>query len=98
MTTTTNILTVRDTVVLAAIVEAAIHNLIVARHIDEVGVVKGKARSIGDKAGNHASNQDDVRDCFLRVTTNTGFEAFWPVRELISEVHSGHFLPRAMRP
>jgi hypothetical protein len=98
MTTSTDTLTVRDTVALSAIVEAAIHNLIVARHIDGIGVVEGKARSIGDVNGNFASNQDDVRDCFLRVTTFTGFEAFWPVRDLIPEVHSGYFVPRAMRP
>jgi hypothetical protein len=54
-------------------------------------VVTGEARSFGDAAGNFDFDSD-VRDMFLRVTLDTGFEAFWPVAELMGEVRDGYFV------
>jgi hypothetical protein len=54
--------------------------------------VRGTARSIGDDCGNFAGRDDDVRDCSLRVTTDAGIEVFWPVAELIADVHTGMFV------
>jgi hypothetical protein len=36
--------------------------------------------------------QDDVRDCLLRVTLSTGFEAFWPVSELVVDYAAAVFV------
>jgi hypothetical protein len=82
-------LTVSDAVSLATVCESAIHGWRVARLVDG-NIIEGTARSIGDKCGNFAD--DDIRDEYLRVTTVSGFEAFWPVRELMGEVSSGYFV------
>ncbi len=56
-------------------------------------VVEGIARSIGDKLGMFARGTDDVRDCYLRVTTTTGFDVFWLVSTLADEIDAGTFIP-----
>jgi hypothetical protein len=53
--------------------------------------VKGIARCIGDQSGNFVTSDGNVADEFLRVTLESGFEAFWPVRELVDEVSLGRF-------
>lgn len=85
-------LTVHDAVALATIVEASIHNSYVARVADDGRVMHGTARSIGDDRGAFLATGEDVRDAYLRVTLSTGFEAFWPVAELIPQTHSGEFV------
>ncbi len=85
-------LTLRDAAALGRIVTAAMEHQRVARGMDNGKVIYGTARSIGDQAGNFATDADDVRCCFLRVTTTTGLEAFWPTRELIEAMHDGTFL------
>ena len=85
-------LTVGQTVALSTLVEASIHYWHVARLVDG-NIIEGTARSIGDDRGNHAGPEDDIRDCYLRVTTTWGFEAFWPVAELIPEVGSYFIAP-----
>lgn len=91
-------LTVGDAVDLGAVVTAAVTSAPVARANADGTVVYGTARSIGDEHGNFASN--DVRDCFLRVTTTSGWDMFWPVSDLMAEVRSGLFVPnyRHQRP
>ena len=84
-------LTVRNAIALSTLCEAAIHTWKVARLIDG-DVIVGLARSIGDERGNFAGSNDDIRGEHLRVTTLSGFEAFWPVADLIDEVHSGFFV------
>lgn len=64
----------------------------VARVIDTGNVVYGQARSVGDEHGNFLARSDDVRDGFLRVTTSSGWEVFWPMGELIGEWESGEFV------
>ena len=55
-------------------------------------VVYGTARHIcRDTSGNFLRGEDDVRDGLLRVTSKSGFEYFWPVRELMAEVGQGMF-------
>lgn len=76
-------LTVSDAVRLSSICEAAIGNKIVARLMDNLLVV-GTARGIGDDWG--CSVDKDVREQYLWVTTRNGFEAFWPIAELMDEV------------
>ncbi len=87
---TERILTISEAVDLGAIVSATNWSR-VARLIDG-HVHVGTARSIGDENGNFAGRNDDVRDCYLRVTLDTGFEAFWLVSELMGEVRSGYFV------
>lgn len=87
-------LTGTDACSLADIVRAAQGNVRVARLMPEgtnaAGlIVKGTARSIGDLNGAFAGRNDDIRDCHLRVTTESGFEAYWLVADLIRE-HQGN--------
>jgi hypothetical protein len=88
MTTDTDrVLNVRDAVALGQIVSCMKGRGQVARLVDG-NVLVGTARSVGDENGNFAAQLDDVRDCYLRVTLRSGFEAFWPVSELVQEMGS----------
>lgn len=83
-------LTGYDACTLADLVRAAQGNQRVARLMPEgtnaAGlVIVGTARCIGDENGNFAGRDDDIRDAFMRVTTLSGFEAFWPMSDLIKE-------------
>lgn len=86
--------TMRDVYAMSTIVEMAEKHHRVIRLLPELNqlVVYGTARHICDPEGNFIPPKADVRDYFLRVTTNTGFEAFWPITELIEDVHSGTFV------
>lgn len=90
--TTLGPLTVGQARSLSTICEASINGWKVARLVDGL-VVVGIARSIGDTQGNHAGSEDDIRDMYLRVTTLSGFEAFWPVCDLMGEVGSYFIAP-----
>ena len=68
------------------IARAAQRNLQVARISgDEDLVHRGQARRIADAAGNF-NHGADVRSLFLIVSLDSGWEAAWPVSELIDEV------------
>jgi hypothetical protein len=87
------ILTLSEAVSLASVIDSAIHGRKVARVRESApdGVIYGTARSVGDENGNSARNKVDVRDCFLRVTTVGGWDEFWPMAELVSELPGGTF-------
>lgn len=85
-------LSIHDAVDLAAIVNAAIHTSHVTWALDDGRIVEGTARSIGDENGNFASERDDIRGCFLRVTTSMGFEAFLPMADVLDKVRHGLFV------
>jgi hypothetical protein len=96
--TNARVLTISEAVRLGMVCQTAERGSHVARLIPdgELGaglVVDGTARSIGDLGGNFAGPTDDVRDCYLRVTTTAGFEAYWLVSELMDEIASGTFAP-----
>lgn len=79
------------------ICEAAVHNSKVRRLIPdgengEGLIVSGIARSIGDQNGNFTHAPEDVRDCYLRVTTDKGWEVFWSVRTLMDQVAESTFV------
>lgn len=86
------ILNMTDACSLADIIRMAQGNKHVARLMDNGDVVTGEARSIGTETGMFATATDDVRDMFLRVTTDAGWEAFWSVRELLPQARAGEFL------
>lgn len=91
---TTKPLTVTDATRLATIIEAAIHNWTVARLMPaSTLLVVGTARCVGDQNGCTLSKDEDIRDGYLRVTTDGGFEAFWPIAELIPEVGTTFIAP-----
>src|SRR5487761_1539313 len=90
-TSSAQVLSISDAVDLGVIVDSAVRTARVARLLDGGLLVRGTARSIGDDCGNFAGRDDDVRDCFLRVTTDSGLEVFWSVAELIPEVSTGMF-------
>ncbi|SRR6266699_2623487 len=80
-------LTVWGAVNLGNVVRAAQQNKRVAWILNGSGdVITGTARSIGDVQGNFASETDDVRDCFLRITTDAGWEHFMPIKEVLDRV------------
>jgi hypothetical protein len=85
------ILNISDACDLAAIIHMAQGTQKVARLLDSGDVVYGTARSIGTENGGFAGGGDDVRDAFLRVTLSGGFEAFWPVSDLLPLVRTGEF-------
>lgn len=76
---------------LSNVVSAAGRGRRVARLIDGGTVIVGTARSIGDERGYFAARGDDIRDCYLRVTTDAGVEAFWKVSDLVEEMGRGEF-------
>lgn len=87
------ILTASDAAAVYAVIDAAAGGKKVARADDDGNVTYGTARSLcGDATGGFLGGRDDVRDCYLHVTLTTGFEAFWPVRELMPMVMSGMFV------
>jgi hypothetical protein len=89
---TAQILNMTDACSLADIIRMAQGNKHVARLMDNGDVITGTARSIGTETGMFATETDDVRDMFLRVTTDMGWEAFWSVRELLPQALAGEFL------
>jgi hypothetical protein len=63
-----------------------------SRALDNGDVIYGQARSIGRTDGAFLPAGEDVRAGYLRVTTRGGFEAFWPVSELVFEYLDGVFV------
>lgn len=53
---------------------------------------EGIARSLGSFNGGFGRKGEDIRDMFLRVTLRSGFEAFWPVRDLMPEIAAHTFV------
>ena len=75
------------------LIEMAEHNSKVVRIRDGDRVqVEGIARSLGTESGGFGRQDEDIRDMFLRVTLRSGFEAFWPVRDLMPEVKAHTFV------
>ena len=83
------VLSVGEAVDLATVVEWAIHNARLGWVNESGDVSYGTARSIGDERGAHAQRSDDVRDCFLRITTDTGWEWFVPITEALERLRAG---------
>ena len=88
---TDRILTIPDLFALAAIGQAASGKDKVSRLVGD-DIIEGTARSIGDDRGSFLAAGSDVRDAFLRVTTLAGWEAFWPVADLVEEHKVGYFV------
>jgi hypothetical protein len=86
-----DVLSIDDANDLQTILTAAQRCAKVARAFGGGEVIYGTARSIGTQAGAFLTSEDDVRNGYLRVTTQSGLEAFWPVRELMREAGSGEF-------
>lgn len=57
---------------------------------DSNNIVTGTARHIcRNEDGHFTSSTDDVRDCFLRITTTGGFEWFAPMAKILELLDSG---------
>ncbi len=82
---------ISDTLAAAEVLQTAQNTARVARLRPDGTVTYGTARSVGDKTGYFGRSDQDVREMYLRVTSATGFEHFWPMRELIEEVSTGEF-------
>ena len=87
------ILTIRDAIALQTIIQAAQTTAKVARAVDGGEVILGTARHIVKSPTDigFLNADEDVRDGYLRVTLQNGFEAFWLVRELMPEAEAGLF-------
>lgn len=84
-------LTVNDAIVLGDIMRAVQSGAKVAR-LTADGVLRGDARSVGNKSGDNARSDDDVRNCYVRVSLTTGFDAYWSVGNLMAEYLEGEFI------
>jgi len=91
--TAARVLTVSDAVVLGMVCNTAETCAHVARAFEDGTVIRGEARSIRQLSGDLATREDDVRDCYLRVTTPYGFDSYWLISELMTDLRSGMFLP-----
>lgn len=94
--TATRVLTIGDVIALANIIRYAQGERRVVRIMPDGGpnageILRGTARSIGNDRGNFLATGEDVRDAYLRVTLDTGWEAFWLIGELIGENSEGYF-------
>lgn len=92
----TDTLTITDATSLGMVMEAAQGGRKVARTTDGgETVIYGIARHIVRSETNHgflAGDPDfDVRDACLRVTSKSGFDHFWPIRDLMGDVRTGSF-------
>ena len=76
---------------LVEVLTATQGNRRVARLMDDGNIVTGTARSFGTDNG-CSDFTSDVREQFLRVTSDMGFEYFWRVSELMPLVMSGEFV------
>jgi hypothetical protein len=88
-------LTGPDVVSLHAILQAASQGTRVARLVDAGDEVAwGTARHIvvDEDTAAFPNTSDDVRDCVLRVTLASGFEAWWPVADLVRDHQAGVFV------
>lgn len=94
MTTTTEtssrVLSVSDAIAIGTILDYTIRCAKVAYMMDEE-VIWGTARSVGDESGNLTPEGTDVRDCYMRITTQMGWEMFVPMKKLIPAYHEGTF-------
>lgn len=88
--------TIADVANLAEILKAAQCNQRLARLIEDVRY-DGVARRICDPCGGSAvGTGTDIRDLCLEVLLDgVGATVLWPVRELMAELVSGHFVPLA---
>lgn len=88
-------LTIRDLVALGTILRAAQGVERVTRLVEDGNaaglLIHGTARSIGTADGYLIRPNEDVRDAYLRVTTDAGLEVFWLVRDLMPAVEAGTF-------
>ncbi len=76
----------------AEVIKSAEHGSKVARLI-EGSVIVGIARSVGNDTGGFAMRDQDVTTLFLRVTSLSGWEHFWPLTELVRDYRAGLFVP-----
>jgi hypothetical protein len=86
------VLTIADAIALGEILRMAQSCAKVSRMTIDGDVINGTARSVGHENGAYLTRETDVRDGYLRVTTQSGLEAVWPVRELIPEVQETTFV------
>jgi phage-related protein len=92
-------LTMHDVITLSAIVQAAINGKRVAwiHHVTEE-VIYGTARSIGDGIGNFLKPVVDVRDGFLRITSNAGSDYILPMSTVTRMYDEGAFVVDPVMP
>lgn len=87
-----DILKSRDVIVLAEIARAAQQSAKIAYIAIDGQVLRGTARAFaGNTSGALLMDNQDVRDAYLWVTLDNGFEAFPTIRYLMTLVFEGGF-------
>lgn len=76
-----------DVLTLAKIVTASTEGQRLIRVLDDHHLT-GTARGFTGPDG-ESRQGSDMREWFLRVTLDSGTEAFWPIRDLMRDVNSG---------
>jgi len=87
------ILTMPEAAALGQIVSAAADSAKVARLLESGDVAEGTARAIHTAGSEYRPGPgDDLRDCRLHVTTDHGFEVWWPLSELVPALEETTFV------
>ena len=87
------ILTLREAIAIASIIDAAQRGVRVAKLHDDGHVTYGVARSIGGNADSgfpFARNDQDVRDLYLRVSGT--MEYAWSIADMVDKIGVTYFL------
>lgn len=84
--------TLNDAITIEPIVRAAITNARVRYLGKHDQIISGTARCIGDEYGNRMGKDTDIREQFLRITTDYGMEAFLRVDGLMEMVRQTTFV------
>lgn len=86
--------TLSDVVNYGMVTETAQHCSKVARAMSNGDVLYGIARNVcADESGAYLAPGQDIRTGMLHVTSQGGFEFFWPLSELAAEITRGEFGP-----
>lgn len=89
VTTTTRTLNIREAVNLGIALSWTQRNARLQWVDDRGNLGEGIARCVGDMNGNFAGPDDDVRDCYMRITTTGGFEWFVPMSDVLDRIVAG---------
>jgi len=86
--------TISETVTIEVIMKAVTRKCVVLRYLNATqSIVRGTARHLvnGPDDFNFFDPRADVRDAYLRVTLDTGFDVAWLVSDLMHDIGSGDF-------
>jgi hypothetical protein len=78
-------LTFRDALAVTEILRAVQGGKKIAQLVAGGSIRVGTLRSVGDENGYFLGADEEVRDAYVRITWQNGFEQFVPFRDLMAE-------------